>query len=377
MSISTQNQKYESAVFDPRVLPVERASRTLNDFSLDRIMADSAIGIWAFDGDTMRVSLCSTIKSLLRLPDKTGYTFAELFRKITSSSRKEVFNALRDSCGAHGRFTAEFMVQEPAGTEGRWFKLCGKTYDQAGDRRRRYMGTLIDITETKTKETWNHDRLGLLSHELKGPLSVIKLYLQRAYKILADKKIEDVTLFLNKADEQVSMMALLTEDYLSFATIGNAKMKLFYESFNMAALMDDIIAQIRLRHPGYRFNIETSSSINVKADKRKITQVILNYLSNAVKYSAANSLIELKCHQGNGEVTLAVTDNGIGIHPEYHQKVFDRYYRTPGTHADGYGLGLYLVKEIINQHGGKVWVESMINQGASFYFSLPAPAGNP
>jgi two-component system CheB/CheR fusion protein len=246
--------------------------------------------------------------------------------------------------------------------------VTGKAYDQPNQPGGMYMGTISDITEAKKRELWNNDRLALLSHELKGPLSVIKLYVQRASKISTEKGVKDASLFLDKADEQVSRMALLMDDFLSFSTIGNTKMKLSFESFDMVKLLYDLIAQMQLKHAEYQFSLKVTSLVKIKADKRKITEVILNYLSNAVKYSQVNSRIEVKCMMGNDQVKIAVTDNGVGISPAFHERVFDRYYRTPGTNVDGFGLGLYLVKEIINQHGGRVWVESEINKGASFYF---------
>jgi len=238
------------------------------------------------------------------------------------------------------------------------------------DHKGNYRGTLTDITVAKSKELWNNDRLALLSHELKGPLSVIRLYLQRAGKINAQTGILDAAFFLTKADEQVSAMAVLMDSFLSFATAGNTKMKFLYEWFDIASVVNDLIAQMQMKHPGNQF-IANVPSIHLRADKGKIIQVIQNYLSNAVKYSPKNSCIEIKCEERNGCIMFCVTDRGMGIEQALLGKVFERYYRTPGTTADGFGLGLYLVSEIITGHGGKVWVESIINKGSDFYFHIP------
>jgi two-component system sensor histidine kinase VicK len=238
------------------------------------------------------------------------------------------------------------------------------------------MGTLVDITESKTREIWNNDRLALLSHELKGPLSVMKLYLQRAGIIMGEKDVKDAALFLNKADEQVTAMSSLMDDLLSFSTAGNAKMKLCCEVFDMSSVVEDILSQMRMKHPTYRFSANVASGVNVSADRRKITQVLINYLSNAVKYSPENTTVKVRCITRGGQTVLSVSDNGIGIAEELHHKVFSRYYRIPGTKADGFGLGLYLVKEIINSHGGNVWLNSSVNQGSTFYFTIPSSTNN-
>lgn len=371
MKVNIQNQRLLTEGFIPQDSESVQSPQMINNCSLDEIIAGSDIAIWALDVKTMRVNVCATFKRMLTLPEKNDYPFAELFRHVDCSNRNTVLKDIRVACDSPDTFTIEFMVKEQSGINCRWFKLTGKAYGQRGERREAFMGTLTDITEAKIKEIWNNDRLALLSHELKGPLSVIKLYLQRACKITADQKVKDAVLFLNRADDQVSAMALLMDDFLSFSTIGNTKMKLFYECFDLATIVDDIIVQMQLKHPGCQFVIKVPSSINIRADKRKVTQVILNYLSNAVKYSSENSRIEIKCRNKNGYMVMSVTDDGIGIDPEFHQKVFERYYRTPGTRADGFGLGLYLVKEIVTGHGGKVWVDSEVNKGSTFCFSLP------
>lgn len=371
MTTPIQNQQFSPIAFTPLMLHVKQHPQNLND-NLETIMSNSGIGVWSLNSKTMQINVCATFKRLLGLPDKSSYQFAELFRKVHFLSRDIVLHDLRSACNRTGTLAIEFLVKEQHSKRDNWFKLTGKIYERGDDERGVYMGTLTDITETKTKEIWNNDRLALPSHELKGPLSVIKLYVQRAYKISADENLKDAALFLNKADDQVNMMALLMDDFLTSATVTNAKMALAYEWFDVAKLVGDLIAQMQLKHPGYQLISKVSSTINMKADKRKITQVILNYLSNAVKYSPENSRIEIKCQKQHGKIKFAVKDYGIGINSDHQQKVFDRYYRTPGSNADGFGLGLYLVKEIINQHGGEVWVESLINQGSTFYFSIPA-----
>lgn len=343
-----------------------------NIYSLDAIIAGTGIGVWALDVDTLQFKVCPTFKSLLRLPHRDAYNFADLLRTIAFSCRKKVIKEIKNVCSSGARVAIEFMVAGECAIDSKWFKITGKSYGQFDDQQGTYMGILTDITEEKTKEIWNNDRLALLSHELKGPLSTIRLYLQRACKISIDKNVGDAAIFMDKADEQVSAMSMLMDDFLSYSTVGNTRMTLCYEWFDISLLVSDIAGQMQLKQPGYTFVIAVSSQ-HIRADKRKITQVILNYLTNAVKYSPKGSCIRVECCLESGELKMMVKDKGIGINPAYHEKVFDRYYRTPGTRAEGFGLGLYLVKEIISQHGGKVWVESSLDKGSSFYFSLPVP----
>ena len=200
----------------------------------------------------------------------------------------------------------------------------------------------MDITESKTREIWNNDRLALISHELKGPLSVIKLYLQRAGRIARERDVEDAESFLNKADEQVSVMAGLMDDLLSFSTAGNAKMKLCCEIFDMSLVVEDILSQMRMKHRAYKFSANIPSCINVRADRLKITQVLINYLSNAVKYSPENTLVEVNCITDSVQTVLSVSDNGIGIAKELHDKVFRATTASRVPKPTGLALGFTL-----------------------------------
>lgn len=352
-------------------MPVRQVQQVTASYGLEQIIAGSDIAIWSLDVNTMQVNVCETFNRLLLLTEKNNYSFAELFRMIDRSSRDSFIKDIKAGCASMGPFALEFMLKDQSELGYRWFKLSGKAYSQTSAHKSNYMGTLTDITAAKTKEIWNNDRLALLGHELKGPLSVIRLYLQRAAKINAQTSIQDASLFLTKADDQVSAMSVLMDDLLSFSTAGNAKLKLSYECFDIASVVDDIIVQMQMKHPGYQFIGKVPSSINIRADKRKIIQVIQNYLTNAVKYSPKNSCIEITCKKSKGDTLFCVKDTGMGIKPEFQEKVFERYYRTLGTHADGFGLGLYLVREIISAHRGNVWVESTINKGSDFYFSIP------
>lgn len=365
------NKSLAAIDFSPAKTPAWDGHRVTGCQSLDTIIAGSDIALWALDVSTMRVDVCATFKRLLSLKEKQNYLFIELFRMIDSSYRRAFIKDLKSSCASPAAFTVEFMLQDEAECGKRWFQLSGKAYSQTLNHVSSYMGTLTDITATKTKELWNNDRLALLSHELKGPLSVIRLYLQRARKINSQSTIQDAAFFLTKADDQVSAMAVLMDNFLSFATIGNTKLRLCYEWFEVATVVNDLLIQMQMKHPNYHFTSKVPTSLSIRADKGKIIQVIQNYLNNAVKYSPANSFIEIKCEKSNGGTIFCVTDTGMGIEPALQEKVFERYYRTPGTNADGFGLGLYLVKEIVTEHGGNVWVQSAIDRGSSFYFNIP------
>ncbi|RZM11568.1 MAG: ATP-binding protein, partial [Pedobacter sp.] len=115
-------------------------------------------------------------------------------------------------------------------------------------------------------------------------------------------------------------------------------------------------------------------TINVYADKVKINHVISNLLNNAVKYSPNGVHIEIRCEHKNGFAQVSIKDQGIGIPPEDQPNLFERYYRVQNQntkHISGFGIGLYLSSEIVKAHQGKIWVESSVGDGSTFYFTLP------
>ena len=147
----------------------------------------------------------------------------------------------------------------------------------------------------------------------------------------------------------------------------------------MNALLNEVMEEGMLITTSHNVVVLPCPMIFVKADRDKIGQVINNFLSNSLKYSPTGKNIEISCKEVNDNVQVSVTDEGMGIKPQDQKKLFDRYYRIENMETQnisGFGLGLYLSAEIIRRHNGKVWIESEIGKGSTFYFSLPLPLTN-
>ncbi len=118
---------------------------------------------------------------------------------------------------------------------------------------------------------------------------------------------------------------------------------------------------------------EIKDKLVANADKERIEQVIINMLTNAIKYSPNANEIIVDAYKKNSQIIVSIKDYGIGIPPEDIKNIFDRFYRVGGLAAtySGSGIGLYISSEIIKQHRGKMWAESEIGRGSTFYFSIP------
>ncbi len=138
--------------------------------------------------------------------------------------------------------------------------------------------------------------------------------------------------------------------------------------------MTDCVQEAQLNNPKRFISLEVEAvSTIVMADKERLEQVLVNLLSNAVKYSPEDREIHVKTYQSKSSIYVSVTDYGIGIAATEHAKIFERFYRATGTNAvvSGFGLGLYICKQIIKRHHGSIGVESNLNEGSTFYFEIP------
>ncbi|MDB5061019.1 MAG: yycG 1, partial [Mucilaginibacter sp.] len=179
---------------------------------------------------------------------------------------------------------------------------------------------------------------------------------------------------LDKATIQVKKMGALINGFLNASSFEAGKNYLNKQSFETRPLMTEILGDLMLTTKSHNFILASGPPIVVNADRDKIGQVINNFLSNAVKYSPKGTNIEVSCNKIKGMLEVGIRDEGQGISVPDQEKLFNRYYRVQNVetqHISGFGLGLYLSAEIIHQHNGKVWVESEIGKGSTFYFSLP------
>ena len=179
---------------------------------------------------------------------------------------------------------------------------------------------------------------------------------------------------LEKVHSQVKKMTTLINGFLNTSSFEAGKIYLNEQTFEINDLLNEVVEEVTLITANHNFVVMPSPTVSVKADRDKIGQVINNFLTNAVKYSPKGKSIDISCKESNGNIQVSVKDQGIGIKPQDQEKLFDRYFRIESVQnqtISGFGLGLYLSAEIIHRHKGKVWVESEMGKGSTFYFSLP------
>lgn len=233
-----------------------------------------------------------------------------------------------------------------------------------------------DITEKKQEEIRKNDFIAIVSHELKTPLTSLRSYIQ---VLLGIAKKDDQNGFrinaLTRAEVQVKKMANMVQDFLNLARIENGKIQLNKEHFELQPMMKELVAEAQFLTSNHNITFEACEGIKVFADKEKISHVLINLLSNAIKYSPKGGNIKISCQPEEDKVRIAVSDEGVGIHPEDQKKLFDRFYRVKNEKVktvSGFGIGLYLVSEIVKSHNSKIHLNSTEGQGSTFYFDLDA-----
>ncbi len=274
----------------------------------------------------------------------------------------------------NGDYDVEYRTVGVEDGKVRWIRAKGKVFFDEADKPVRFMGAVLDITENKLDEIRKNDFIAMASHELKTPLTSLKAYIQLLLTKARKKDDEFLVSSLEKSENQVNKMTSLIYGFLDLSKIEAGKLKLNASIFDMNSVIEDVIAESAPIAPSHTIQFERIGILSVKADAEKISQVLVNFISNAVKYSPKHSTIKVVATQQNERVKVAVYDEGIGIDFQHQQHIFERFYRVdhPETKGfSGFGIGLYLSAEIIKLHNGIIGVESKENQGSAFYFELP------
>jgi len=212
--------------------------------------------------------------------------------------------------------------------------------------------------------------IGIASHELKTPLTSIKGYIEMLNLL---EKEQPKKQFVQKALGNVNKLERLVKDLLDVSKIQSGQLQLNMEEFNIDELLDETISAAQSLSGSHQIVREDHLDGEiVYGDRQRIEQVLLNLLSNAIKYSPGEKKVEVNSEKTEKELIIKIRDYGIGVPAEEQTNIFERFYRTKdiSIHISGFGLGLYICRDIINRHYGKIWVESA-GKGSIFYFSLP------
>jgi PAS domain S-box-containing protein len=279
---------------------------------------------------------------------------------------------LVESAFTHGaRFDMEYPIIGHHDAKIRWVRGIGEMQHNEGADY--FTGVLHEITERKQDEIRKNDFIGMVSHELKTPLTSMKGYIQLLLTRINNQDSFN-RMALEKTNIQVTKMTGMINGFLNVSRLESGKINIDYQIFDLALLIKEAEEETLATITSHKVIFEPVETTFVNADRDKIGQVIQNLISNAVKYAPPGSIINVSCITTVDTAKISVEDHGMGIKHDELTKIFDRYYRVEGGHMSltaGFGIGLYLCSEIIKRHQGEIWAESTYGQGATFIFSLP------
>ncbi|MFB0493899.1 PAS domain S-box-containing protein [Mucilaginibacter sp. OAE612] len=230
------------------------------------------------------------------------------------------------------------------------------------------------FTEVKELSQKKDEFIALASHELKTPLTSMSGFLQ-----LLERKVIDVNRpFVAKAITQLKKLNALINDLFDISKIQSGKLQFYFEEFDFTALIKENLEAIREAYTSHEIYFDENAEMILEGDKMRLEQVLTNLVTNAIKYSPESDKIEVSVKKSETEVQVSVKDYGMGINEENISHIFSQFYRAKDVNRSitGLGLGLYITKEIIERHGGRIWVESEPRKGSTFSFVLPLKKRN-
>lgn len=296
---------------------------------------------------------------------------------LHEDDRERISKIIQDAFNrnlTNGNYDVEYRTVGAEDAQLRWVRAKGKVFFNEHDEPLRFIGSVLEITDQKQNELRKNDFIGMVSHELKTPLTSLKAYVQ----ILNGKAKKEGNSFsggiLDKVELQINKMGTMINGFLNVSRLESGKIHLDKVEFKMDELVKEIIEETAPIMSGHEIRLIPCDCILITADRDKIGQVINNLISNAVKYSPRGKIVEIVCSRIGNDARISIKDEGMGIRTQDKERLFDRFYRVETTHTQnisGFGIGLYLSAEIVRRHGGKIWVESEKGVGSTFFFSLP------
>jgi len=285
-----------------------------------------------------------------------------------NNSSLKLANSKKHTQDTEPIITFEYRVRHKNGTY-RWLHTDGSVFCRGKNGNVEcVLNASLDITNRK-----DH-LLSITSHELKTPLTSMKIYLEVLQTQLAKGDIQKASSLTNKIQEQTNKLKALVNDLLDVSRIENGKLYLHRESFSLNELVQETIETVQTTTSRHAIIFQNTPSIMLHADRFRLYQVLVNLLINAIKYSPKGGDIIVLLKKNHTHALISIQDFGIGIAKKHLKNIFEKLYQTPESTEKtfpGLGMGLYISREIIKRHNGKVWVESTEGKGSIFYTSLP------
>ncbi len=311
--------------------------------------------------------------------DYTGSSLEEMqgwgWGKVHHPDHVErVVNFVKEAWIKDETFELTFPLRRHDG-EYRWFLTRAYPVKDSNNNIERWIGTNTDIDDQKKALEQKDEFISIASHELKTPVTSLKGFTQILQMKFEKEENEFAAQLLSKMNKQVDKLANLIVELLDATKIENGQLQFLKESFDINDLIIETVEEMQRSAISHKINVELCDTTMITGDRNRIGQVIINLISNAIKYSPEASDILITSVIESNKIKIGVQDHGIGIPASKLENVFDRFFRITGDNREtfpGLGLGLFISKEITKRHNGEIFAESAEGKGSTFCFTLPA-----
>lgn len=341
------------------------------------------MGLWHFDLLTNKISTSHTLNKILGV-DQIDDDIARVNAMVIHPEDKvHVESAWKKAVEERTFYSKDYRIVKPTG-EIRWLTSSGSAkYDKKGTPIS-FSGVSIDITDIKSTEQklkdalkFRDDFLSVASHELKTPLTSLKLQIQTSLRKMMKNEAFDkgmVETLLGKNNLQVDRLVRLVDDMLDLSRIQSGRLSFSFrrESLNEIVTESYLLFREQFELNGIKLHLELDEKIiEGMFDRERLEQVMTNLLTNSLKYGRLRPVRIILTRKENNAL-VSVVDEGTGIAKENFEKVFRKFERVVSpSEVSGLGIGLYIAREIVEAHGGKIWVESTVDHGSTFFVKLP------
>jgi signal transduction histidine kinase len=303
------------------------------------------------DGATGVVSMATALALIPVIPQALKLPSPEQMRRINTNLKDEIIKKEK----------AEKEVK----------KLNRSLEKRVRERTRELEDAYEELQESEKRKD---EFISMASHELKTPITSMNGYVYALEKKILSSKDQQAGLYLNKVKNQINKQTKLVADLLDVTRLQTNKLHMDIKPFDMNAVVDQVSEDMQTVALKHNIVVKGKLKQNVMGDSERIAQVLNNFLSNAIKFSPNATKIIVSLREDATHAIVSVQDFGMGIEKEQQKKIFIRFYRVYGEHENtfpGLGVGLYIAEQIIEQHNGKIWVESAKDKGSIFSFSIP------
>jgi PAS domain S-box-containing protein len=341
--------------------------------------AVAQFGHWEWNLRANRMYWSAGVYSVIGVAETTPPSLDLVYSLIHPEEREAFRTLLERILQGESIASVDLRGLKPNGEEF-FVHLQDEIITGADGRPQRLFGTLQDITARKRVE-YARERLlaqmktfvHMISHDLRVPLTIIQGHVGILQDSLAHNDEQSIKDSADAIEQGVKRMDLMISDLMEVARLEGGQVRLALHPLPLKAYLTDLLTRTAAVLPTERIRLLLADGLPpVVADEARLERILMNLFTNAKKYSAPATPIDVHAHLEGETLAISVSDHGPGIHPDDRLHLFDRFYRAQGErHAEGIGLGLYITKLLVEAHGGQIWVTSEVGVGSTFTFTLP------